>query len=106
MYRKNIEKKIDVLGKEIPKIGELHAQFQSLSNTTQEMHENLQHFINLFAIQCPNPNCKIWINIPIPSSLIKDIHLVDGRPTGKFLVGREMQVTCKHCRGVYHIVYP
>jgi hypothetical protein len=115
--RKSVEKRIDVLNVEIPKIKELHTQFQNLANSTQEMHknlsdrlenirENLQYFNNTFAIQCLNPNCRKWISIPIPSSLVKEIHYVDGRPTGKKFVGREMQVTCENCKEVFHIVYP
>lgn len=101
----------------LPKIKELNAQVKNLSETTQQahknfserlqrVHDNLQYFNNVFAIQCPNPECRQRINIPIPASIVKNIHLVDGRPKGKFLQGREMQVPCDACGEVYHIVYP
>jgi len=117
VYRKNIEKRISVLNEEIPKIKALQTQFQILSDSTQQLHKNLsdrvqtiqanlQYFNNVFAIQCQNPDCRNWISIPIPSSIVKEIHYVDGRPTGKKFVGREMQVTCEHCKEVFHIVYP
>ena len=104
--RKNIEKKVGILGKEIPKIQELHTQFKNLSDTTQQIQKILQYYNNIFAIQCLNPKCRKWISITIPSSLVKDIHYVDGRPTGRFRVGRELQVTCEHCKEVFHIIYP
>jgi len=105
-YRKNIEKKVGILGKEIPIIQELHTQFKNLSDTTQQIQKNLQYYNDIFAIQCLNPKCRKWISIPIPLSLVKEIHYVDGRPKGKFLLVRELQITCEHCKEVFHIVYP
>lgn len=105
-YQKNIEKKINALRQETDKVEPLKASVESLSQTVEEHTKNLQYFNNIFAIQCPNPNCRKWISIPIPSSIVKEIHLVDGRPTGKFLKGREMQIKCEACEEVYHIVYP
>ena len=105
-YRKNIEKKINTLKQESGKVEPLKANVESLSQTVEEHTKNLQYFNNIFAIQCPNPHCRKWISIPIPASIVKEIHLVDGRPKGKFLQGREMQIKCEACGEVYHIVYP
>lgn len=108
VYRKRVDKEIRTLKEEIPKIEQLSNQTKGLAEVIQQLQKNLQYFNNIFAVQCLNPNCREWISIPIPASLVKDIHLVDGRPTGKLggLAGREMQVRCLHCEQVYHIVYP
>ena len=116
-YIKSLERKTETLKKEIPKIESLNAQVKNLSEINQQahknlsdrfqrVHENLQYFNNVFAIQCPNPTCRQWISIPIPASLVKGIHPVDGRPTGVVGLGREMQIRCEACEQVYHIVHP
>jgi hypothetical protein len=106
IYRRSVEKKIDELTKELTKIQELATQFQSFSDTAKKIEEKYIHYSSLFSIDCLNQNCKKSISIPIPNSLVKDIHYVDGRPTGKFLGGRELQIACEHCGEVFHIVYP
>lgn len=105
-YRRSIEKKIRALDEEVTKIRELATQFQSFSDATQQIQNNLQYYNTVFSIPCLNQTCKKPISIPIPFSLVKEIHYVDGRPTGKALHGREMQITCEHCKEVFHIVYP
>lgn len=105
-YRKSIEKKMETLNEGVMKIQEFDTKLKSLSGTTEQMQKNLQYYNDVFAVQCPNPNCRKPISIPIPYSLIKEIHYVDGRPMGKRFVGREIQVTCQHCNEVFHIVYP
>jgi len=105
-YKKNMEKKIKALNEGVTEMQGLHAKTENLSETTQQMQKNLQYYNNIFAIQCLNPNCGKWISIPMPRSLVKEIHYVDGRPTGKAFVGRELQITCQHCNEVFHIVYP
>jgi len=70
----------------------------------QAHKRKVEYILRVFAIQCPN--CREWIKIPIPAHIVKDIHPVDGPPTGKFGAGRELQVICMACGQVYHIVYP
>ena len=99
--------KIEDLNAQVKNLSEIQRQtHKNFSDRFQRIHENLQYLHNIFAIPCPNPNCKQWIKIPIPASIVKEIHLVDGPPKGKFGAGREMQVVCQACGEVYHIVYP
>jgi uncharacterized protein YbaR (Trm112 family) len=70
----------------------------------QAYKNSQQYFNDIFAYHCPNCNNVIWLDIP--SAMVKEIHLVDGLPKGKFLQGREEQVICEKCKNAYHIVYP
>ena len=114
-YKNSHEKKTKSLEKEINKIEELNTQVKNLSETTrqtqknfderlQKIHNNLQYFNNIFAYPCPNCKSVIWLDIPF--AMVKEIHVVDGLPKGKFLQGREKQVICEKCKNAYHIVYP
>lgn len=78
---------------------------QKFEQTIQPLRENVEHIWGLFQVKCPDVKCKSPILTRIPNSLIKGTHPVDGRPKGKLLGGREEQVMCDRCKGVFHIVY-
>jgi len=99
-HKKKLERNMETIKKETDKIVDLNI----LSDRLQRVHDNLQYLNSLFAIECRN--CKQGINIPIPCEMVKDIHLVDGPPTGRLGAGRELQIVCQACGQVFHIIYP
>ena len=119
VYRKNMEKRMGSLQQLYGEIKNsliaLEGKFQQLSSmiqqdkqnvskTLQQINQNMLYYNTLFTKPCPKCNTPIYIDMP--SALVKDIHLVDGPPTGRFGVGREKQVVCQSCGEVYHIIYP
>jgi len=65
-------------------------------NRLQKVLDSLRHFRDAFTYPCPN--CKNLILLDIPSTMVKEIHLVDGLPKGKLFGGREKQATCENAR--------
>lgn len=119
VYRKNMETRMSSLQQLYGEIKNsliaLEGKFQQLSSTIQQdkqnvsktlqqINKNMLYYNTLFTKPCPK--CKTPIYVDMPSILVKDIHLVDGPPTGRFGVGREKQIVCQSCGEVYHIIYP